>query len=660
MPYLYYGFRPRGRGATKLAVRIDDDRELEPAQPSNVKVFASSPFVPIWSIIVKLLGLIVSVLSFPRFSYVHWSAEGLLHKPAPNVLPFKQPGLAIVMKKNAILSDDNSTDLDSRGFSTMQFSGRTVWLKEEGTRDDFIAADRMVGVDPLGPCPARYLNTSSYRSFLTLMSLTARICFLFHYLASQGSPFPIISQKVRSKAKGDWKNARDLDEENADDVMGGSETFAFNKPEVFEVKATCEQHAAELVRFAVHEQGISACNSGVVVNTLPSDLKGGFINAGDTSAILSHGIIAKFHHRLALPDPNLIGDIIGRHFLASLGDDHDEQVENLEMIKSGLAGLRLTRLGEELTHMYKTLDIAIACNAGMVPIFSGSVYEGSVIMGGPGATIHVHGASFSFSTTTSLKDEFLMVSEHTSALNSIANYFPEKDRATITCLTSMVFLRRMCLELEVNQDAKDDIIRKAANLDFGNEPWAINPANLNRFFTLISNPASLDESDPIGRLSLFSKDNVLIALSCFGEKSVPSWDIPSGVTCSLKKAVPPTPPPQNTQRKASRGDVSDANWVMVVRGTELFPAVDEFRKMAATFSYRSTSSTLAKKVGHRVFSRERMAEFWIPMREALRSVNPSLILEEEGVSLKRGATDSMQREPEEGGVSLKKKRKIGF
>jgi hypothetical protein len=116
----------------------------------------------------------------------------------------------------------------------------------------------------------------------------------------------------------------------------------------------------------------------------------------------------------------------------------------------------------------------------------------------------------------------------------------------------------------------------------------------------------------------------------------------------------------NQKVKSSRGEISDAAWVMVIRTTDLFSAVDEFRKMASTLSYRSSASKLAKTVGHRVFSRERMNEFWLPMREALRTVNPLVEFEDADISLKRGATDSITQDSSGGGASIGKKRRIGF
>jgi hypothetical protein len=97
---------------------------------------------------------------------------------------------------------------------------------------------------------------------------------------------------------------------------------------------------------------------------------------------------------------------------------------------------------------------------------------------------------------------------------------------------------------------------------------------------------------------------------------------------------------------------------MVIRQTDLFSAVEEFKRMASTLTYRSTSSILAKRVGHRVFSRDRMAEFWGAMRESLRVVNPLAAFEQQGGKLKRGATESA--EAEKGVIGASKKRRMEF
>jgi len=97
---------------------------------------------------------------------------------------------------------------------------------------------------------------------------------------------------------------------------------------------------------------------------------------------------------------------------------------------------------------------------------------------------------------------------------------------------------------------------------------------------------------------------------------------------------------------------------MVIRQTDLFSAVEEFKKMASTLVYRSSSSELARRVGHRVFSRDRMAEFWKEMREALRVVNPLAAFESDEGNLKRGATDSSSLE--QGTPGAPKRRRMDF
>jgi hypothetical protein len=96
---------------------------------------------------------------------------------------------------------------------------------------------------------------------------------------------------------------------------------------------------------------------------------------------------------------------------------------------------------------------------------------------------------------------------------------------------------------------------------------------------------------------------------------------------------------------------------MVVMRTDLITATEEFKSMALSGKYRSTASVIAKKVGHQVYTRDRMIEFWLPMRDALRVVNPGNKFDQE-----EGVTKKNQRESTEtvGRPEGAKKRKLGF
>jgi len=540
MPFIYFGYPPK-RSGTKTAVSTPYG-DIEPIEPSKVRVYTQTAFSPIFSLASSILGLLVSILSYP-FGYYHSiSVPGLMIRTENvDVLPFSDPGLAVVVKKGRALTDAQSGDLESRGFTTMSFSGRTVFLKEEPTLDDFLSTNDLLENDPIGPCPARYLHTQAFESWLTLVTITGKVCELFSTISSGTGRIgytKAADKKIINVADNDeWKLAESDDSLSTPDPK---KPFVFKKRGTY-VYAKTEEALGGFIKYAAGADMYSGANSGVVVNHIKTPGRN-FIQSGESSSISRDGLIFKFEPRIALPDPNLIGDIIGRYFLHCLGDSLDDQIDNLSSIKNGLSHLRLTRVGDEMTHLWKCIETAIRVQSGCVPFFSGSVYEGCVILGGIGGVVTIGDTSSSFLPVEKLKDEFLNVSAHTSALANISNFWPEESRHFIRRCTSMWILRGFCLANSITQDERDSIIRFASYLDFGIPSWPVNPHNIAQMALLMQNlPLNGSVKTPISRLCLFSRDPVMIALSCFGEKTAPSWDIPNGILCSWAKATPPVP-----------------------------------------------------------------------------------------------------------------------
>jgi hypothetical protein len=539
----------------------------------------------------------------------------------------------------------------------MKYQNRVVWLKDFATREDYSWMQENIGdKDDTGASPGRYLNPSAYFAYLTLVSLTTRICQVFQLLGSKGEePKKTDLHFNKSKSIDGWKDVRDYAADSDHPTGGDSTTFKFKKAEVFQLGSKAESVIDSFSLRPGSAVGNSYYDSAAIYNAFDHPLPG-FLESGDIAGINTHGLIFKFNEKLAIPDTNLIGDIIGRHFLSCLGGTIEEQFENLEMLKSGISALRLTRVGDEMAHLYKCIDVAIQCQSGCVPFFNGNSYEGSVILGGFGAQLLINGTTVVFDSPDDLKTSFLLVSDHATAISFISNKFPVESRDKVRQVTSMAGLWSLCLDLECTADDRDYIIQKAADLDYGLSSWVINPANLKAAFLFMSNPlGKIAPELPISRLCLFSKDPVLLALSCFGEKSCPSWDIPGGVNNSLAKPNPPTPPAVVKFGTVKSGATSDATWIMVVRTTDLFSAADDLRRMAKDVRYRSTPSVVAKKVGHRVFSRDRMAEFWREMQSAYRLVNPNAKFEgAESSQAKRPRVESGEAE------GVKKLRRLAF
>jgi hypothetical protein len=400
--------------------------------------------------------------------------------------------------------------------------------------------------------------------------------------------------------------------------------------------------------------------SAVAVNLFDTNDTYGLIGAGDISALKSPGKILKFEPRLALPDTNFISDVIGRRFLTALGGTREEQFENLRELKSGLGALRLTEVGDELSHLYKCIDVAIEGQIGCVPFFSGEYYEGCVLGGGYGVEISIGEHTSRFQDLVDLKNEFLVSSSHGQSLRFIAIKFPEQQREKVLAVTSMKELRDVCLPQSFTSDDRDYIIQKAAYLRFSQTTWALSPAMIKRSLALLADlPGKLDTSCPISRLCLFSKDPVMVALSVFGEKSAPSWNIPNGALYKATAATPPTIPASIKQGSGSKGTVNDSGWVMEIRRTDLISATEDFRLMASQQGYKAIPSLQARKQGYQVYSRERMAEFWMELRSAYRQVDPKLPFDDLEALLKRSSSGTVEGESA-GVAAAPKAKKLKF
>lgn len=559
------------------------------------------------------------------------------------------------LERGETMSENNNAALESRGFRTLSFANNLVWIKEHAAKDDFLFVQGIPRVSGTGRVPDRYLTMNGFQSYLQLNGLTTRVCEVFHYLSQKGANVQPTATRLSSSVIKEWKDITEYASlPDAPMIDEKHHTPAFVENKAFRT-GTAEEMIGNVVKLFGSTSGMSYDNSMAAVNVL-SEPMAGFIRSGVIDRITSHGKIFKYTSELSLPDVNLIGDVIGRRFLTCLGSSRDEQFSNLQSIKSGLAGLRLTSLGDEWAHLYKCLDIAIEAQCGCVPFFTGPVYEGCVLMGGIGAEFSINGDVVGFEGITDLKNEFLTVSGHSTALHRISNKFPKSIQDDILTVKSMVQLREKCLELECSADDRDYILQQASRLEFGPKPWPISPAKLLDCFELLTDLSTLGDEEPISRLCLFSRDAVLIALSCFGEKSTPSWDIPQGQFVSMNTPNPPSVP-AGVIAGSKKGVISDATWVMTVRQTDLLSAVDEFRRMAKTEGYRSVSSVLARKQGMRVFSRDQMAKFWGSMQDAYRHVNPDMLVKEREATSKRKAADSGEGPA---GIQAPKRRALGI
>jgi len=656
MPPIYFGRAATSKDKSPRAVDTLNG-PLEPVSPADFRIFVR-PDIPnyFYSFISMFLGHLVAVLSFGLHSYIAALEDGAFAEAPKEQISFgRRPGFAFGLLKGQTMPESVAKRLTDDGYTTMIYQRNTIWMIDNADRARYLKVDREVlNVNPRTPVPDRYLNPQSFMSYLQLMALTTNICILMHTLCENGgiTPEHIDGTEKASVVVG-W---RDITEDLGDNL------FVFDVANVLpKLTETTNMSRSDMDRTidGLLKRGTSLDNGTPVsfVNTI-TDPAQGLIMAGDVSHIDTFGKILKYHEDLAIPSVNLIGDIIGRRFLTCLGSSVEEQFASLHSLKSGLSALRLLPIGAILSHLYLCFELSIQAHAGCVPFFSFDTYEGCVMLGGPDCTFSIDGATSRMESQSNLKTEFLTCSGHGTAVNNICNVLPDTMHDKIKKCRSMVELRKICLTLNCTQDHRDKIIQFAARLNYGLNPLGVSTINLKTVFSLLSNLASINETaHPISRLALFSQDAVLVALSCFGEKTCPSWDIPGGTKVEMKSPTPPAVPLEiRTGKLATKGNTSDARWVMTTRTTDLFMAVEEFRRLSEDGSYRSVASAVAKKQGMKVFRHDQMAVFWTEMRLAMAFVNPQSRFNEDTVGAgKRKLTDSMEG-PVGATVGVKKMR----
>jgi len=646
---IFFGYKP-GKKATNL-VHDTQQGSFEPAEPSKIKAFAATEIhSPLSRLIYSLLGHLVAVITYPVGYYLAYVSTGARVRPPPSDLhfPLPLPGLAFALKVGQALSDALHQELESRGFTNIVYQKSTVYLKEVGTKEDFIWVDSEVpNVQAAGMVPSQYLNPSQFRGFLVFRNVAVNICRVMSYLAKPSPKRLDLTAYLKNSVVDGYQSVLDYDPE-LDISQAIPAEVIFKETDTHKKLKDGSRPMRFMEKYKDVFSGIalgleySSPNAFIHATTF-DNLSVSYIESSSANALTGSGVYFKFEPRLALPDTQLPGDIIGRYFLTCLGATVEEQMENLNDIKTGLGGMRLTETSDAYTHLFKCIEIAIGCEAGCTPVFSHGFYEGCVVLGGPGATINISGTSHVFLDQDSLRQDLITSSTHALALKYISELIPAK-RGEILAIKSMYALREICVVTPVTPDDINSIITRARDLRFSSQQWTVSPKNLKLALSLMVDLSQLDEDYPISADALFSKDPTVIALSVFGD-SVPSWEIPSGTLQSLSVEAPPNPPTAANMKSTAAGAINDAAWVMQVRKVRLSDAVDSFKRMAKAGGYRTVTSAIARKQGYYVFQRGRMIEFWNELKAAFRSINPEISSSKDEDSKKRAQEKAQSEQP---------------
>lgn len=212
---------------------------------------------------------------------------------------------------------------------------------------------------------------------------------------------------------------------------------------------------------------------------------------------------------------------IGRYFLGALGNSSEAVRIMFDRMRRDLGNLINTRIGRELAHMAKCIDLGLQAQSRIFPVISGEQYLGCILQGA-GFQIHA------YDTTTSPVDELTLrakveqAGSHRSSLYAIADIVDESPESTLNKavknVTSIMHLRNGLQVCPLTAEQKDQIVALARGLRFGAKSLNVSAANIADLLHFIQHPElELPTTLPIHPSMLFEQNRVSVVWSAFGE-----------------------------------------------------------------------------------------------------------------------------------------------
>lgn len=235
----------------------------------------------------------------------------------------------------------------------------------------------------------------------------------------------------------------------------------------------------------------------------------------------------------------IIVEVLVRYFLGCLGNNADAVHKSINKIRSDNTIIMQSRVGRELAHLAKCVDIGIQCQARIFPIISGEQYVGCTILGA-GFQIRNYDSVWCPVSMISLRDKVANAGSHRSSLTAIADIVdPNRDNslgARVESALDMTTLRRALLESETSAEERNRIVTQARNLRFRSKSLNVSADNISRILHHIAHPElEIDTTIPLHYSKLFEQNRTHVLWSSFGELA-PVLNFPGGPQVNLESS----------------------------------------------------------------------------------------------------------------------------
>jgi hypothetical protein len=433
-----------------------------------------------------------------------------------DMLPLENPPLMVSWRGRHVPkdSDDLLTQLDARIVDNQGL----VCYQVSGVTRDHLAVFIKDDVNQKTPCYQEYINIESLR----MLSVAKRVISAFLHIHG----YPAFSDH------GD----------EVEEVVSEAEAEGTGEPSQKKGKGK-RKHAA----LATIEEGSSTTHPIATSTTSPEEIYLKYAKPQRPNPLPwgavdkipnSDGLYMPFLLGLEKVDETMVPNLLSTYFLRCLGSDIPSCFETLRRLRSAFGVIAHTRCGHELAHLCKAIDIGLKAQVQIVPIFDGSVYQGSLLSGSR-FTLLFGSNVYEPATYAALPQILREHSHHASSLKTIV----ELTGIDITECVTMRQMSQLLMKEAVRVELLDQVIALAKRVTFKEEFWPINPSTLKNFLDALGKYALIEDipdSVPLHPSMLFERSVQNSLLAAFGFIA-PCFNIPSCPQFKLQADLPCPP-----------------------------------------------------------------------------------------------------------------------
>jgi len=253
----------------------------------------------------------------------------------------------------------------------------------------------------------------------------------------------------------------------------------------------------------------------------------------------SSGLFAPYVKDLAVPDKKTLPGLMERYFAKCFANDLHGIVAKLGQLRSAWGTIHSTSLGNELSHLAKCIDLALQAQAVVYPVYSGTVYEGSVISGAGFTMFGYSEKVYEPISYSKLQDHVVSNSAHSKAVAEIINAVDNEEPFKMDGCSSIRQLSNLLKEEDLDETARAKVVKAAHHLSYPNKYWSTSTHYVHTMLTyILDDKVAIPDDVPMHPNYIFYDSRVKEVMSAFGYEA-PSFMIPNGRQIGLDKKDPP-------------------------------------------------------------------------------------------------------------------------